>query len=168
MPFLYTIIEPAFAIICACLPTYRPLFLWLNGVLPYERLSSNFKSWFSNSNRSTSKPSTSGSSRFAFYKSSSSGNKSNASNKEAATFLPHEPATEKWHTTRSKEMDLLIHEKSLSPVVDAVPPEENRRPAKGIVTKACHSGVFYSHDEDFQDPDFSRKRAGDVSPISSV
>ena len=28
MPLLYTVIEPAFAIIAACLPTYRPLFVW--------------------------------------------------------------------------------------------------------------------------------------------
>ncbi|MCJ1356281.1 MAG: hypothetical protein MMC33_006275 [Icmadophila ericetorum] len=29
LPFLYSIVEPAFATICACLPMYQPLFLWL-------------------------------------------------------------------------------------------------------------------------------------------
>jgi hypothetical protein len=37
IPFLYTIIEPAFAIICVCLPTYRPLFLWAGSVIPFTR-----------------------------------------------------------------------------------------------------------------------------------
>ena len=29
MPIMYAVIEPAFAIIAACLPTYRPIFSWL-------------------------------------------------------------------------------------------------------------------------------------------
>ncbi|MCJ1316968.1 hypothetical protein MMC15_002289 [Xylographa vitiligo] len=45
MPFLYTIIEPAFAIVCACLPTYRPLFLGLANRDSYHRGFSSIRSW---------------------------------------------------------------------------------------------------------------------------
>ena len=51
MPFLYTIIEPAFAIVCACLPTYRPLFVWMSAVIPYHYVSSSVVSWFSRPKR---------------------------------------------------------------------------------------------------------------------
>ncbi|MCJ1289567.1 hypothetical protein MMC34_001100 [Xylographa carneopallida] len=46
MPFLYTIIEPAFAIVCACLPTYRPLFLGLATRDSYHRRCSGIRSWW--------------------------------------------------------------------------------------------------------------------------
>ncbi|MCJ1281443.1 hypothetical protein MMC26_000762, partial [Xylographa opegraphella] len=45
MPFLYTIIEPAFAIICACLPTYRPLFLGFASRDSYHRGFCSIRSW---------------------------------------------------------------------------------------------------------------------------
>ncbi|MCJ1432768.1 hypothetical protein MMC27_002125 [Xylographa pallens] len=45
MPFIYTIIEPAFAIVCACLPTYRPLFLGLASRDSYHCRFSGVRSW---------------------------------------------------------------------------------------------------------------------------
>ncbi|MCJ1398115.1 hypothetical protein MMC11_001312 [Xylographa trunciseda] len=56
MPFLYTIIEPAFAIICACLPTYRPLFLCLASRHSYHRGVSSIRSWLGRSRAETSTP----------------------------------------------------------------------------------------------------------------
>ena len=49
MPFLFVIIEPAFAIICACLPTYRPLALWIGHGIKHSRYGSRVKSFISSS-----------------------------------------------------------------------------------------------------------------------
>ncbi|KAI4141845.1 MAG: hypothetical protein LQ340_007525 [Diploschistes diacapsis] len=49
MPYLFTIIEPAFAIICACLPTYRPLALWLGHRIKSSRAGSRMRSFMSTS-----------------------------------------------------------------------------------------------------------------------
>ena len=49
MPFLFVVIEPAFAIICACLPTYRPLALWIAAGVKSTRAGSRIKSFISSS-----------------------------------------------------------------------------------------------------------------------
>ncbi|MCJ1389852.1 hypothetical protein MMC18_002709 [Xylographa bjoerkii] len=56
MPFLYTIIEPAFAIICACLPTYRPLFLCLASRDSRHRGFSSIRSWLRVSRAASATP----------------------------------------------------------------------------------------------------------------
>ena len=43
-PFLCSIIEPAFAIICACLSAYRPLFTWASNLIPFQRFFNKIKS----------------------------------------------------------------------------------------------------------------------------
>ena len=60
MPFLFTIIEPAFAIICACLPTYRPLALWVGHGIKHSRYGSRMRSLISHSSMAKSTGSGSG------------------------------------------------------------------------------------------------------------
>ena len=43
-PYLFVIIEPAFAIICACHPTYRPLALWFGHSISTSRAGSAVRS----------------------------------------------------------------------------------------------------------------------------
>lgn len=45
MPYLFLIVENAFAIICTCLPTYRPLILWSAKRLGNSRFGSRMRSF---------------------------------------------------------------------------------------------------------------------------
>ncbi|MCJ1324757.1 hypothetical protein MMC10_001419 [Thelotrema lepadinum] len=54
MPFLFVIIEPSFAIMCACLPTYRPLALWVGQGIKNSRAGSRIKSFVSTQSMSNS------------------------------------------------------------------------------------------------------------------
>ena len=47
MPYLFVIIEPSFAIMCACLPTYRPLAIWVSQGIKNTRAGSRIKSFVS-------------------------------------------------------------------------------------------------------------------------
>ena len=170
MPFMYTIIEPAFAIICACLPTYRPLFLWISTALPYSKLSSSVKTWFSSSStsRSSSRQNAS-SSRFAALKVWSFSSKSSSNEgSHASPTMSRGIVGEKYGDCKTKDQKIVLREKSVPLIRDGSVPGYNQSWGGGNVTRACESGVFYEHDDDIQNLGFSRSRAGDVSPMSSV
>ena len=170
MPIMTTIIEPAFAIICACLPTYGPLFLWISTALPYSRLSSNVKTWFRSI--STSRGSSGqgrSASRFAAFKIWSSSTKSSSSGgSHASPTMSKGIVVEKYGDFRSKDQKIVVREKSVPLIRNTSIPGYDQSWGGGNVTRACESGVYYEHDDDIQNLGFPRSRAGDVSPVSSV
>lgn len=125
MPFLYTIIEPAFAIICACLPTYRPLFLWMKRQIS----STGARSWLSRS---------------------SGGNVSSPRHKappeklspldSRTTRSTESTATQQWPATTHSSLGTS---RSLEP--PPVPPKDFTTRRAGIVTQACSEGIYYEH-----------------------
>ena len=170
MPFLSTIIEPAFAIICACLPTYQPLFLWISTALPYSRLSSIVKTWFSSSSTSHGSSGQNGSaSRFAALKIWSSSTKSSSSRgRHASPTRSRGIVVEKYGDFKSKDQKIVVREKSVPLIRNISVPGYDQSWGSDNVTRACESGAFYEHNDDIQNLGFSRSRAGDVSPVSSV
>ncbi|KAL9117431.1 MAG: hypothetical protein Q9187_006035 [Circinaria calcarea] len=157
MPFLYTIIEPAFAIVCACLPTYRPLFVWISALIPYHYVCSNVVSWFSRPKR-REPGSTSSTPLFARVTSPTTPNTCNA-------YSPDFNTSEKWPRISSPEISnphyihgslFLFDPPPVQPRGDLptwieFPPRARRCDdawAKDTVTRACDSSAFHGQDDD--------------------
>ena len=134
MPFMYAVVENSFGIICACLATYRPIFLWVLGTAP-----SNVKSWLSSN--SSGGP---GNRASAFIKRGSSlfpGHARRPSHQELMQVTPPMPSV-----PEMSEHDSLMYAAGNSPNLRSleVPEETAKRPgsrinrhwADGAVTRA--------------------------------
>ena len=170
MPFLYTIIEPAFAIICACLPTYRPLFVWISSLIPYRCISSNVRSWFGRP-KPRDLGSMSSTLLFASLLGPGTPNTSDAyspefqtSEKSPGIKFPEISSPRYIHGSLFPLDPPAVPPKGESPTWIEISPRTrkyNDTWAKGLVTRTSNNGACHEHDDDAWMMEFSPRNEHD-------